>query len=634
MNTNIMRLTVAICESLIGYRTSLATNETAARQTKRLSKPANVKRCILWLAVIAMLPCIMISRGSADDLGNTVLMQAMNDELNRTMADLRIVNQDRPYYVAYRATDELVTEIQAGFGGLISSASNKNRHLWVDLRVGSQAMDNSNFLSEAGGPSAIESDQTGLPLDDDYYALRQSIWLVTDGTYKKALERLSRKKAVIQNRQAKDSLPDFSPVNPCVEIEPEPSAVPDRPQWESRIKEISKIFQQYPDIDESSVTMRVDRGSRYFLDSEGGRSRAAIGRVAIEVLAKTRSIDGDPLEDFIGFYAQTVDGLPAWDRIHQAVAAMAETLSLASRLKKEEGYSGPVLFLGQAAAELMFQALAKGVSDPRAPLKENDMVSRNANPDNLGALSDRMGRKVLPEFMSAYDDPGLKRWGEVNLVGGFTIDDQGVRAQRVDLVKDGKLTGLLMSRSPIKKIGVTNGHARFRNETYGGRACGMPGVMVVESRVNQTSDELMAELIATAKEYGNQYALIVSRLTPTRPKSTPEQYLRWFMPPAGAGDKPVLSAPSVCYRVDVETGKAELVRGLDFSGVTTRVLRDISAVSRDPYVYNFTYHDSDGNDLPTSVIAPAVLIDEMDLVTKETKPIKAPVLSHPFFKKR
>jgi hypothetical protein len=35
-----------------------------------------------------------------------------------------------------------------------------------------------------------------------------------------------------------------------------------------------------------------------------------------------------------------------------------------------------------------------------------------------------------------------------------------------------------------------------------------------------------------------------------------------------------------------------------------------------------------------SVVAPAVLFDEMDLVTKETKPTKLPILTHPFFKKR
>jgi hypothetical protein len=147
-------------------------------------------------------------------------------------------------------------------------------------------------------------------------------------------------------------------------------------------------------------------------------------------------------------------------------------------------------------------------------------------------------------------------------------------------------------------------------------------------------DELMAELVSTAKEYGNQYALIVSRLTPTRPQSMFEQYLRWFMPASGAADKPVLSAPLICYRVDVATGKAELVRGFDFSGITVRVLRDISAVGQDQYAYNFTYHDHGGNALPTTVIAPALLVDELDLVARETKPTKPPVLPHPYFKKK
>ena len=66
----------------------------------------------------------------------------------------------------------------------------------------------------------IDSDQTPLPLDDDYYAIRQALWIVTDGTYKKALERLARKIATLQNQPRKDTVPDFIQIEATKSFEP------------------------------------------------------------------------------------------------------------------------------------------------------------------------------------------------------------------------------------------------------------------------------------------------------------------------------------------------------------------------------------------------------------------------------
>ncbi len=616
-----------------GHRISLTNTTTAGRWTNHLLKPDNGRPFMSPLAFVPLLLLVMIGRAAAGDLGQSVLLSALKDELNRTMTELRIGNQDRPYYCAYRVTDGQIYEIKAMLGSLISSAGRRERHLYVDLRVGSAALDNSNFLCDAAGPSALESDHTRLPLDDDYYALRQSIWLVTDGTYKKALERLTRKKAFIQNRPQKDSVPDFVSAPAAVTADPPREIVFNHSQWETCLIELSKIFQRFPNLDESNVFMRWSAGQRYFIDSEGNQSRVNDQLVAIEVSVKTRAEDGDPLEDLIGFYAASVEDLPDLETMRQTVTAAAETLSLLAKAKKDEGYSGPVLFVGQAAAELMFQLLGKGVSDPRPPLKENDAVARNANPDNLGQLSSRLGRKVLPEFISVYDDPTIERWQGIDLIGHYPIDDQGVRSQRVDVVQSGKLTGLFMSRAPVKKITATNGHARYRNETYGGRCCGLPGVMVMETEGSLSRDELMKRLINLTADYGNQQALVITRLTPARPKTESDQYQRWFGA-AGDKDQPLLSAPAFAYRVNLKTGQTTLVRGLEFSAVTTRLLRDILATGAEPYVYNFVYHDAESNDLPVSVIAPTLLMEEMDLVAKEGKPTKPPVLPHPFFKKR
>lgn len=604
-----------------------ALNTKQIRNTKfKIFKPG-------FTVLTTLLALLLLNTLQADNLDNSILMRAMQDELNRNITGLQIENQAKPYYISYRVRDAENTEIKAEFGGLIYSNYHRSRDIYVDLRVGSYDFDNSNFVGPSIGSSLIECEHTNLPLEDDYDALRNSIWLVTDGTYKNALERLSRKKAVIQNQQVKDSIADFLPPLICKQVEPEAKMVFDKTVWEKNIVQISKVFQKFPKIYESGVAFHLNASKQYFIDTEGNQSRRADLNTFIEIFAKTQTEDGDRLEDFIGFYGQTPDNLPDITTITEAVKAMAETLSLQVALKKEESYSGPVLFIGQAAAELIFQILGKGVSDPRTPLYENDLIAQSANQENLGSLTGRIGRKVMPDFLSAYDDPNLIEWGKTALFGHFSIDDQGAKSERVDIVKDGKLTGVMMSRSPIKKITESNGHGRYRNETYGARVCGLPGNLIIESKNAQSFEELRNMLINIGKDYGNSYGIIVTRLEPTKPQSTNERYMRYYTVMPGAL-KPTLSSPMVAYKIDLATGKIELIRGLDFSSVTSRLLRDISAVGDDNFVYNFLYRDENGNEYPVSVIAPAILVEEMDLVTKETKPTKLPILKHPYFKNK
>ena len=55
--------------------------------------------------------------------------------------------------------------------------------------------------------------------------------------------------------------------------------------------------------------------------------------------------------------------------------------------------------------------------------------------------------RVLPDFLDVIDDPGLKTFDGKDLVGAYDIDDEGVPAQAVKLVTDGKLENYLIGRA-------------------------------------------------------------------------------------------------------------------------------------------------------------------------------------------
>jgi predicted Zn-dependent protease len=565
----------------------------------------------------------------ATELNDNILFQAAADELQRNINKLRIEKQAEPYYVAYRIQDTRSIYMAATFGGLLYNTSDHVRDAYVTVRVGSYELDNSNFMCQTRS-SSIKSDYTTLPLDDDYDAIRDALWLVTDGTYKKALEIFSRKKAVLQNQPAKkEGIPDFSKGVISTNLQPQIDQHIDESTWKTRIIALSKVFQSFPKIQESEVSFSSEVTHQYFLDSEGNKSCTPRLVTSVEVSAKTQSDDGESLEQNFGFYGQTSSDLPDQTTMVKRVTAMAETLSLLTSLEKEEEYSGPVLFIGQAAAELFFQILGKGVSAPKAPMFENEMLSQREKGSNMGILTNRFGRRVMTDFLSAFDDPTLKEWKGTSLIGHFMIDDEGVTAERADIVQDGKLASVLMSRAPIKKVRASNGHGRYCSESSGARVCGMVANLVVLGEPKKTRDELKKLLIDMCTDFDITHGLLITQLAATKPLTTKERYMRYFS--SSGGDEPLLSHPVIAYKVDAEKGTVTLIRGLDFSSVTPRALRDIIAIGDDEYVYNFIYRDDNNNEYPMSVIAPAVLIEEMDLVSRDSKPKKLPILKHPYF---
>ncbi len=596
------------------------------RNPKQNDATKNLRKTAKWIFrlfafIIIFLPFLNLY---SEEIYNSTLVQALRDEMQRSIRDLKLENQSPPYYLAYRVVDENRIEIKASYGGLISSNELRSRDLYVDLRVGSKQLDNSNFICQISGSRMIDTDRTQLPVEDDYLALRKAIWLVTDGTYKKAFEKLARKKAYLQNKQDVDTIPDFSSAEPCSLFEYKVASAVDRNEYNDRVVSVSKVFQRYPEIFESTVSLNITQRNVYFIDNEGGFNCKNNNLCGLEIRAKARAHSGEIIEDLTGYYYDDYTKVD-FEGIEKLVSAWAETLSMQTRLVNEESYSGPVLFLGQASAEFFFQIVGKGVSDARSLVFESEMLERNIQRNNLGILSGKLGRKVAPSYISVYDDPNLKVWNNIPLIGSFPVDDQGVKSERVQLIKDGKLVGLLMSRAPTGKIAKTNGHAKYFEEPYGPRFVGFVGNLVIETNKKNTIAELMTELKKLAIENGNEYAIVITRLQTASPKSQMERYRRIY----GARGKaqPLLASPVVAYKIYTNTGEMQLIKGLDFSQVTPRILRDIVATGDSEYVHNFVYYDDNGNAFPVSVVAPAVLVEEMDLVQKQSDKTKAPIVS-------
>lgn len=585
-----------------------------------------------------LLSLLLIYSPLKGEKNEDIIIEALTDELNRSMKFLKIKNMERPYYLDYTILDKWVLEIEAGFGSLIRSEVSQDRRLNVNLRVGSYQLDNTGFL-DMDSMFAAFGGIRNIVLEDNYNAIRREVWLATDKAYKNALEQLADKRAFIKNNVQADEISDFSQEEPVQLPESRIFREIDRAKWEKTVKNLSALFRKFPAINESAVKLKVKFAHRYFVNSEGAVVRKAEPLVSLEAHASTQAADGMKLKHYIPFYATGIEGLPGEKDITAGIRKMAEELTALTTAPLLDEYIGPVLFSGQASAELFAQVLAPHLSGERPPLCPEPRLAERVF---TGKLTRRINRRVLPREISISDDPGRSRFNKEPLIGSYRVDDQGVSASPVELVERGVLKTLLMSRRPSRDISNSNGHARAG---FGG----ITGVHIanffVTTEKGKSYREMKKELLQLCRDQQLPSGLIIKTLDNPRITGVDRSAASLYMRPDPRATQ--VTNPVLVYRVHVKDGREELVRGITFSEVNLRSLKDILAVGNDYTVhhrlftgggiggFSFGFSMRGGSEMgiPASIVAPSVLVEELEFKKAAETRKTPPLLIHPFFSK-
>jgi TldD protein len=533
---------------------------------------------------------------------NTV-MKAMGDELQRSVSELQFKDLEKPYFIQYIILDREQYQAEATFGGLTASKRDRARLLQAQVRVGDYDFDNSEFIAQGFQPQS--GILTTTVIEDDYDGIRHSLWLATDAAYKQSVEQLARKRAFVQNKVRDEQIPDFSMESAVTSVGSPLHLEFDKAVWERQLRDWSSMFREFPSIQESSVSLRALVINKYLVNSEGTRTLQPSMIVMLQIEAKTEAEDGMRLVHSIPFNAASFSQLPAKQMVDDAIRRMgADLTALRTAPIFNKDYSGPVLLTGQASAEMFARVLAPNLSGQRLPLSERELAQGQTT---FSELVERMNRPVLPPFLSVFDDPAQSQIGSQELIGHYQVDDQGVRAQRVSLIEEGVLRSFLMSRRPTKELPRSNGHGR---SGFPGRETAQIGNLFVQSNEGKSYDELKQELIKSCKREQLQFCLLVKGLTPD-------------------GRSPI-GVPVLTYKVYVDDGREELVRGASASAIPIRSLREIEAVGNDTFVANRLGGSADVP-TPMSVVAPSVLLEEMDLKRPPATQQKPALLTHPYF---
>ena len=577
--------------------------------------------------LIALLLAGSALRAPAQD---DTVMKAMRDELARTMSQLKMDGMDKPYFVAYRVADVNAVEISASLGSLTGSTPMHRRTVKVELRVGDYQLDNTNFMSSRTFGADMFSGIGEAPIDDNYLEIRRQLWMATDRQYKRALQDISAKRSVLQTRRRTEDIPDFSKEQPAKLVEPPHPMRVETAVLEKLARDLSAVFQASPQVTTSSVDVSLlDEYNRY-TNSEGSEYAISDPGLTVTIKGQTQAADGLPITDSVSVYGRSLEELKPAELMVRA-KALAAKLGELQKASLPERYTGPMLFEGDAAAEIFADIFVPKLlatrlpmtDDPQAEAALNQLAGRMG-----GSFTDRLGARVLPDFVDVTDAPQMEKFGDSPLMGAYRIDEEAVPVRETKLVENGIVRAVLSSRTPAGKILHSTG------SKHGMGAA--PSNVLFTAHKTATKEELRAELIKLAKARGNDYGIIVRRANGGVINSFMDMLMRMQSGDMG-NTTPLLEVSK--YFAD---GHEEPLRGVELTEASVAAFKDIVAAGDKPVVYTDAYMPkltsifsmfagggSDSSGLPAvSYVVPSLLFDELSL-KEATGPFPNPPLSKP-----
>ncbi|MCY3884350.1 MAG: metallopeptidase TldD-related protein [Gammaproteobacteria bacterium] len=538
-----------------------------------------------------------------------VLLRALQDEMARTLSDLRLDLEPPPYFVAYTVSESKSTNTTYVLGAHNGSNESRGRFLSVVVRVGTPELDNTNFTNFGGGFFGGSSNR--VPLTASYDELRRVIWLATDAAYKRAVADLAAKKAALEQQTISDRPNDFSEEETFTHMGDNSYDALSIEELSQIAQVLSSAFRGMPDLHASVARLTSVANKRMYLDSEGNFSHYETGLCTASMYARTQTLEGAGISDGVSFYSRSCEDLPAIDEMKSSGQEMAMRLVASRSAEALDNYNGPVLLEEQAAAEFLSQNLIGRLGAEPSSISNNpNYAARQRNFAN--PFLDRVNARVFPRFLSVVNDPTLLEFEGNKLLGHYVVDNQGMPSRRVELISNGMLKALLTSRSPTKSFENSTGSSR-------GSSTPAPGNLFIEAKEGMSNEELNEELLTLADEYGLEYGLVLRKIM--NPRDAFQDPFR--SSPFQSGSPPALDLVKL-----YPDGSEVPVLPMTVSNFVVSFFKDIIAVSEDRFIYDVPLATGGLNF--ATIVTPSLLFEDLSMRSAGGAKPKLPLFPHPF----
>jgi predicted Zn-dependent protease len=548
------------------------------------------------------------------------ILAAMSAELHRSREGLRVPGSPRPYHLAYALRRRRELLLEAAYGSLLRRRNREQGTLSVDVRVGSHEFDNVLDGGLDGDAHERESAEWLIAPDDlDPMALRCALWKLTQVRFDEALEDYYDHRKALVSEFLRDEVQSFTREHPVRHIEELDQSELPVDRWAAELVELSRVFLQHPEVHDPALTIRGERLHRWLVDSDGTQVRSSELWLEFEVRGWILTEDGVYVEASRRCPGRSVAELPDAAGMRAQLETVLAELRELRDADSPGSFIGPALLSGQAASTVFHEALGHR-------LEGNRLVARG----ETRTFAQMLGERVLPVGIDVHDDPTIESAAGRSLWGSYRVDDEGVPAQRAELVKDGVLVGFLRNRTPLPELRSqankqqhakpvaqrSNGHGRTDGIE---RPMARMGNLIVEGAPerSKTRAELEAELVALAKAQGRRYAAVIHSIQAGE-TSTDSYDFQVF--------KGELSHVEL---LDVETGVRRRVRDLELIGTPLSALQRIVGFGGEPGVDHGHCYAESGS-VPVGGVAPAILLSEVELQQGSRTGYHDPLLPPPF----
>lgn len=577
-----------------------------------------MKNLRIYLLPVLLFICMSIA---AQEAGK-VIHQAMAKEITRNLQNLHLQGMKDPFYIGLNIVDFNMLSVNSSLGALIRVMETPNRTTYNNqVLVGDYANNNLNYSDPRTGSYFLRTSGQ-IPLDNSLTEIERKLWLSFDRAYKLSAEMYEAKQSALKSKAQSEEitgLPDYNKAEKILIEKPEIQLKFNNDALIKYANEISLSLKSFRFLTNSWVRVVGYRGNVYYSNSEGSKATYPITLIRVVVNIETQAANGELLELYNMYHSVSEADLPSKELVIKEAKTLAGAIeNLRNAPLFNDVYSGPVLFEDMAASEavrkMMFFARNENLFSSRKLVtgaSQGSSAGLTAASQTRFATEDRIDKKISADGLNVKAKPSAKEYNGIALVGSYPVDMDGVIPQEITLIENGVLKNLLCGRIPTAKMKSSNGHLRVPLTMPNPLI--VPGVIEVDFTNGLSKEDLKKKLMELARNEGLEYAIIVRDMTPNQ------------------------SELRKVYKVDLTTGKEQLIRSAAFSGLTLNDLRKIIAAGKEKRVLNTTA----GEDLqhkfdylggcPATFITPDAFLFRDIEINKSTKPVlnKPPVVKNP-----
>lgn len=480
------------------------------------------------------------TKGEADNQdASQIIFTAMNDEMDRAKSEMKTDETPPAFFIDYILKRESIVKVESSLGSLHEKTANG-----VKNSISAVVYVGDSMTASTGSTS--RNDIVVLPDELNYDNIRLALWRKGTDAYKSAVvvHRNTLEALKLHPIPEREAAVPFWNVMPPVRWQGESAlSAPCNPEELRRLTdELSVIFREYPELSGSAVGVKQTLTDSYRLTSEGQQLLLPEKYLQVYARADVATLAGKKQTRHWCYTVTDWKDLPSQEILASEIRTFAQTMVEQGRAKGiEDDYTGPVMFEGQVASEMVTDYLWTYFH-----------TNRNFAYNTYGSSYKKLGTTVIDKKISVCQLAGTSSYEGKKLVGYVERDADGVEPLSLSLVEKGVLKNQLAGRKPSLGQRHSTGNER------------MPYLQCERGILRMTSTKTMSpvtmrkKLLREAKKAGLKYAYII---------------------------KSSYTDAEMILRVDVQTGKEELVSAYVWPRPTQEEMTDILCVSNKETAY-------------------------------------------------